>query len=547
MTQSLSPVARLWSLVQEEKSEITSIYFFAMLNGLIQLTLPVGIQAIIGFVLGGTLSASLTVLIIVLVLAVLCTGILQVNQMKVIEKIQQRIFVRYSFAFADRIPRLDLKKVDGFYLPELVNRFFDTVSLQKGFAKLLLDLPLAIIQILFGFILLSFYHPFFILFGVLIVMLLWIILRTTGYRGLESSLTESRYKYGVVGWLEEMARLVKSFKFSNAELHMTKADAKTTNYLHARTRHFRVLELQYKVLIVFKVLITAAMLVGGVILLLNQQINIGQFVAAEIIIITIIASIEKIIINLDSVYDIMTAVEKIGKLTDKPVETGGTYKLEGSLPMAITAKDLSFSYADRPVVTNLSFNVQPGDKVSIKGRAGSGKSTVLKLLTGVYKDFQGQLLINQVPIANYDLTTLRERMGILFQQENIFNGTLWENLTMGKPGIDRHFINELCQKTGLQSFLASLPEGYDTELDPAGKRLPRSVVQKILLVRALAHKPSLLIMEEPWQGIEDEYRHSIQNLILNSTGTTVVIATTDEAFSQQCNQTIHLEIEKPTS
>ena len=146
----------------------------------------------------------------------------------------------------------------------------------------------------------------------------------------------------------------------------------------------------------------------------------------------------------------MTAVEKIGKLTDKPVETGGTYKLETSFPIGIAAQGLSFSYEDRPVITDLSFNIEPGDKACIKGRAGSGKSTVLKLLTGVYKDFNGQLLINKVPIANYDLRTLRERMGILFQQENIFHGTLWENLTMGKPNIDRGFINELCEKTGLR-------------------------------------------------------------------------------------------------
>jgi ABC-type bacteriocin/lantibiotic exporter with double-glycine peptidase domain len=544
MAKPLSPAARLWNLVQEEKSEITAIYFFAILGGLIQLTLPVGIQTIIGFVLGGTLSASLMVLITILVLAVLFTGIIQVNQMKVIEKIQQRIFVRYSFAFADRIPKLDLKKVDGFYLPELVNRFFDTVSLQKGFAKLLLDLPLAIIQIFFGLTLLSFYHPFFILFGLLILVLLWLILRTTGNKGLQSSLAESSYKYALVGWFEEMARLVKSFKFSNADLHLIKADEKTGNYLQARKEHFKVLEFQFKVIVAFKVLITAAMLVGGVVLLLNQQINIGQFVAAEIIIITIIASIEKIITNLDSVYDVMTAVEKISKLIDKPLEKGGNYQLESSLPIAISAEGLRFAYDKKPVVADLNFSINPGEKVCIKGRAGVGKSTMLRLLTGVYKDFEGHLLINKIPIANYDLASLRERMGILFQHENIFHGTLWENLTMGKPGTDKVLINDLCERTGLQSFLSNQPNGYDTELDPTGKRLPRSVVQKILLVRALAHKPSLLIMEEPWQGIEEEYRHSIQELILNASNTTVIVATTDESFSEKCNQIIHLEIQK---
>jgi ABC-type bacteriocin/lantibiotic exporter with double-glycine peptidase domain len=293
--------------------------------------------------------------------------------------------------------------------------------------------------------------------------------------------------------------------------------------------------------VAFKVIITAAMLIVGTLLLLDQQINIGQFVAAEIIIITIIASTEKIISNLDSVYDIMTAVEKIAKLTDKPIENGGTYSLEESEMIAISAKNLSFGYDDKPIFKDLNFDIQPGDKVCIKGRDGSGKSTLLKLLSGVYKDFKGQLLVNNVPIANYELLPLRKKMGILFQHENIFHGSLWENLTMDNPGITRGFINELCQKTGLQSFLSGLPHGYDTQLDPAGKQLPRSVVQKIMLVRALAHRPSLLILEEPFHGIEESFRHSIEKLILGIENTTVIVATADEQFANKCNLVIHLK------
>ena len=300
MDNVLSPVARIWNLVREERSDITGIYLYAIFNGLIQLSLPVGIQAIIGFILAGTLSASLVLLISLIIIGVLLTGLMQINQMKIIEKIQQKIFVRYAYAFADHIPRLDLKKVDAFYLPELVNRFFDTVSLQKSISKLLLDLPTATIQILFGLILLSFYHPAFILFGVVLVLLLWLILYATGTKGLKSSLAESSYKYAVAGWFEELARVVKSFKFSSgSQLHLKKADERTVNYLNARTKHFSILLVQYRTLVAFKVAITAAMLIVGVILLLNQQINIGQFVAAEIIIITVINSIEKIIINLE--------------------------------------------------------------------------------------------------------------------------------------------------------------------------------------------------------------------------------------------------------
>lgn len=542
MPNQLSPAARLWNLVEEEKSDITAIYFFAIVAGLIQLSLPVGIQAIIGFVLGGTLSASLVVLISIIVLAVLFTGLVQLSQMRVIEKIQQRIFARYAFAFADRIPKLDLKKIDAFYLPELVNRFFDTTSLQKSLAKILLDIPAAMIQILFGLLLLSFYHPFFILFSLLLLLLLWLILYYTGSKGLQSSLMESSHKYAVAAWLEEMARLVKSFKFAATwGLHLKKTDGKTIQYLQARTRHFGVLLFQYKTLIFFKVAVTAALLAVGVTLLLNQQINIGQFVAAEIIIITVINAVEKIIVNLDEVYDVLTAIEKISKLTEKPVETAGSYELEGGNGVLLEAKNLGFEYeAGKPTLAHLSFTLQKGEKVAITGNDGAGKSTLLRLLLGVYKDFTGTLTINKIPIGNYNLESLRKSTGILFPQENIFNGTLWENIAMGNAHIDKGYVSSLAAAIGLEHFITALPMGYDTDLDPTGKRLPRNVIQKILLLRALAPAPALLVMEEPWQGIEEQYKSRIQNLLLQLNKTTVIIATNDETFASRCNQSIQL-------
>ncbi len=539
MQTTMHPAARIWNLVREEKKDITSIYFYAVFNGLIQLSLPVGIQAIIGFVLGGTLSASLVLLISLIVTGVLIVGLMQVNQMKVIEKIQQKIFVRYAFAFADRLPKLDLKKVDSFYLPELVNRFFDTTSLQKSISKLLLDLPTATIQILFGLILLAFYHPAFILFGIVLLLLIWLILYTTGGKGLQSSLAESTYKYGVAGWFEEIARIPKSFKFSGNGLNLKRANEKTIAYLKARTTHFGILLLQYKTLVAFKVVITAAMLIVGVLLLLDQQINIGQFVAAEIIILTIINSIEKIIVNLESVYDTLTSLEKISKLTDKPVEFSGTYQLNTDTAIEIEARNLYFGYNERQVLKNLSFKINPGEKIVITGREGSGKSTLVKLLTGIYADYKGTLLFNQLPLSSYHLKSVREQTGILFLYENIFQGTLWENLTMDRP-VDRSYVERLVQQTGLLSFVQNLPAGYDAELDPSGKKLPRNIIQKILIVRALSHQPKLVLLEEPWQGIEEPYKKTIQQLLLQLDDTTVIVATNDEEFIRNCNTNIQL-------
>ncbi len=156
---AFSSIRKLIDVLRFERGEILSIYFYAILAGLLQLSLPLGIQSIISFVQAGSVSASLVLLIAFVIVGVGLVGLLQVNVMKIIEKIQQQLFVRYAFTYADVLPRLNLRTVDNYYLPELTNRFFDTATLQKGIGKLLIDVPAATIQIFFGLVLLSLYHP----------------------------------------------------------------------------------------------------------------------------------------------------------------------------------------------------------------------------------------------------------------------------------------------------------------------------------------------------------------------------------------------------
>lgn len=545
MSSTIGPVARIYNLVKLERKEITAIYFFAILSGIIQLSLPLGVQAIIGFVLGGAMSTSLIILISLVILGVLFTGLMQINQMRLNEKVQQKIFVRYSFAFAERLPKLDLKKTDSFYLPELVNRFFEVTILQKGLSKLLLEIPAATIQVLFGLILLTFYHPAFILFGVLLILILWLILYYTGNRGLQTSLLESRSKYSIAGWLEEMARTVKSLKFSSgARYHLQKTDERVTSYLEYRTMHFKILLQQFYTLVGFKVIITASMMIVGSILLLNQQLNIGQFIAAEIVIILVINSVEKLIGNLDNVYDVLTAVDKLGKFTDKPVEENGTMQfVPGKNGVSVEMENVSFGYMPgKKILNNISVKINAGEKVAVAGMDGSGKSTLLKLLTGSYQDFEGAILINNVPVGNYDLSSLRAQTGIMLSQQDIFEGSLIDNITMGNPAVSLQRVNELAEKTGLLSYVSTLGRGYDTGLDAAGIRLPRNVIHKILLVRALAHNPSLLLLEEPWQGIEEKNKKQVQEALLHeSKGTTLIVVTGDENFLQQCDKIIYMK------
>jgi ATP-binding cassette, subfamily B, bacterial len=541
MPTTKSPVARILNLLRLERKEITAVYFYAILNGLIQLSLPVGVQAIIGYVLGASMRASLVVLIALVVLGVLIAGIMQINQMKIIEKIQQKLFVRYSFAFAQHIPNLDLKRNDAVYLPELINRFFDVPLLQKSLSKILLDIPTAVIQILFGLLLLSFYHPAFILFGILLVTILILILKYTGGKGLETSLQKSKFKYKVAAWLEEMARVIKSTKLAKQnDLHLQKTDEQVSNYLIARNNHFRVLLFQFNVLVIFKTVITAAMLIVGTMLMVNQQLTVGQFIAAEIVILLVLNSVEKLIINLGSVYDTLTAVEKASEITDKAVEKNGTLSLSDTgTGVKLEMKEVSFSYTgETNILQNISLKIEANEKVCISGKDSSGKSTLLKLMTGSYTDFNGSILVDDVPLGNYNLSSLRGQTGVLMSQQDIFQGTLLENIALGNPAITIDVVKEYAARTGLHDFIAALKDGYDTMLDPTGKRLARNVVHRILLVRALVSKPRLLLLEEPWMNMSREHRSQILQLLNEIKNTTLVVVTNDEEFIQQCDKVI---------
>lgn len=526
-------LGRLFKLLHLERKAISAIYFYAILTGILTLSIPLGLQSIINFVLGGAFSTSLTILIIVVVTGVLLTGILQVLQLKINERIQQDIFVQYSFEFAQRIPRLDMLALDGYYMPELLNRFFDTISLQKGLSKILLDLPIATIQIIFGIALLSFYNASFIIFGLLLLIVLVVIIRFTSRQGFESSMRESDQKYQVASWLQEMGRTMKSMKFAReSNLHLHKADHYISGYIDWRTKHFRVLLTQYWAMIGFKVFITVSMLVVGAFLLIQQELNVGQFVAVEIVILTVLGSIEKFIFSLDKVYDVLTSIEKLGKVIDKPMEKEGTLELKSGNGLRLEVNNLSFTFPsnNKQVLHNVNLSIPAGSVVCIEGEEGSGKSTLLKLLTGAYTQFEGQILINQLPIGNYTQDSLRANIGMVFSQQEIFEGTVWENITLGNSEYSVNEIVELADRIGLKPYISSLRLGFDTVLEPLGGRLNRAATNRLLMLRAIAGKPKLLLLENPLEGFTDQSAIMLTKFLMDEMKDCTIIATTNNEY-----------------
>lgn len=541
---------RFVNMLKLDKKDVTQIFFYAIFAGLVSLSLPLGIQAIINLLQSAQISTSWMVLVGLVTLGVVFVGILQLMQIRIIENVQQKIFTRSSFEFAYRFPKMTMKGLDGYYPPELVNRFFDTLTVQKGLSKILIDFPAALLQIIFGLLLLSFYHPFFIIYGLLLLVLMYVVFKFTAQKGLSTSLKESDNKYKVAHWLQEIARSILSFKLSgNTSLAMNKNDALVSKYLEARENHFKILVIQFIQLIGFKVLVTAGLLIIGGLLVLNQQMNIGQFVAAEIIILLVIASVEKLILGLETIYDVLTSIEKLGKIVDKPLESqeGEKLEVEEKEDLIIELEDISYYVADKiePIINNLTIKIAPKQTILITGESGSGKSTLLKLIAGLIYPTKGKIYANNKSLIGLNINSYRSYIGQALTEETPFEGTLLDNITFGNKNISTDQVNEVLKNVGLLGFVKSLPLGLKTVLYPEGKGIPYTISKKIMLARSIVKKPKLMLLKEPLDQFENrEAKKIIDYLTQDSHNWTLVVVSQNGLWKNKATQ--HIILNKST-
>ncbi|MFM9053101.1 MAG: peptidase domain-containing ABC transporter [Bacteroidota bacterium] len=537
-------VEKLLRMLAPERKEILYVLTYAVFIGLISLTLPLGVQSLIGFISSGQVVTSSTVLIIFILLGVIFSGLMMIFQLELVEFLQQKLFTRTAFAFAFRIPRLRMEAILKYNPPELMNRFFDTLTLQKGVPVILIDLSAAILQVFLGIFLLSLYHPLFILLGALLVITLISVLRMTGPKGLRTALAESEHKYSVANWLEELARSISTFKLAgHSTLSMDRTDYHVGNYLHARENHFKILKVQYYTFIIFKTVITAILLIIGVSLVVNRQINLGQFVAAEIVIILIMNSIEKIIQKIDDVYDVLVSIEKITKVTSLPVdESQGTELPEtGINALSIVINELSYSFPESEKKTIHEFNlkVNPSERVCLAGGNGSGKSTLVNILLGLYDSYQGSIRYNDVSLKELDRNSLMNRIGNYVSQDTLFDGTILENITIGRKGITFEHVVWAADKTGLSGYIAAQPQGYQTRLVGGASRLPESVFHKLILARNLVERPALLIIDDFLLGVEQEEKVRILEFLLSKENEwTILLISNDPLVMSRVERTV---------
>jgi len=515
-----SPIDRTFALLAREKREILTVFFYATLAGGLSLILPLAVGGIVQLVQGRLFLQPVVVLISFVILGTIVAGILQIGILRVVERIQQRIFARMALEFAFRVPRLKYAASLQQDLPEQMNRLFEAVAIQKGLQKLLIDVPTALLTVIFGLILLTVYSPWFSLFAVVVVFILYQIIRWTGPEGLATSIVESKYKYKAVHWLEEIARAFHAFKYAgDSTLPVERMDDVITGYIKYRKKHFAVLVKQTIALIGFKTFITAAVLIIGATLVQTNRLLLGQFVAAEVVIVTVLVGVEKLITSLATVYDVLTSVDKSGHVADLPLEARGGLApvFTPGTGVAIETRDLRYRYPGAPTATvsGVTLKINPGERVAIMGVDGSGRSTLLKLLGGLVDDYDGTIRFDGITLRDLDRPALRARIGQMLSWTDLFDGTVEENVSVGRAHITPRDVREALDDLQLTDEVQNLPQGIQTELTNGARNLPAHLFNKLLVAQGIVGRPRLVVLDDFFQNLETSSRALIIRLLTN--------------------------------
>ncbi|MBE8723351.1 peptidase domain-containing ABC transporter [Flavobacterium hungaricum] len=541
----MTPLKRFFNLLQLDKRDVYQIIFYAAFAGLVNLSLPLGIQAIINFIQSGQLSVSWIVLVVLVTIGVGFGGVLTILQLRIVENLQQRIFVRSSFEFAYRMPLIKFKEMYSEYAPEKANRFFDTLMVQKGTAKLLLDFCTAFLQVGLGIILLVLYHSFFMVIGLLFIVILYIIFKFSYRDGLETSLNESKFKYKVAAWLQEIARNRESFRKKGAfEYALNRNDGYVTEYVNYREKHFQVMKKQYIQLTVFKVIVTAALLSIGGFLVIHHQMNIGQFVAAEIVIVLLINSVEKIIFGLESFYDVLTSVEKIGQVTDMDIACIPQTSDKTEKGINIETESINYHYPDhtKKSLKNINLKISQGEKIILTGTNGAGKSTLLQLLSGLLEPESGAMYVTDNYMNRLNEDTYRAQTGSYLQGDTLFAGTIRENIIFGNDKLNSDDLKWALDNVGLTPYIKTFENGLDNQIHPGGRELSASDVQKILLARSIVGKPNILFLEDPVDKMDEITSSKIVDFLLSEENDwTVIVTSKNDIWKNKCSRMITID------
>ncbi len=520
-----TPLGRVVTLLRAEKTDIWVVLSFAVVSGLLSITTPLAVEALVNTVAFGRFLQPIVVLSLMLLAFLMFQAALKGLQTFVVEIIQRRLFARVAADLSFRLPRTTIHAYHEYYPPELVNRFFDIVTVQKTVSQLLMDGLSVVLSAVVGMTVLAFYHPYLLAFDVVLILLLLFTMFVLGRGAVKTSIKESKTKYAMAAWLEDLARCRHSFRYDGGpEFALERSNHLIYDYLSARRKHFVILMRQIIFMLVLQALASTALLGIGGWLVIAGELSLGQLVAAELIVALVVGSFAKLGKHIESFYDLLASIDKLGMLLDLPMErTDGLLALPKTCNISADRVCVSDPEVEAGL-TDLSFSILHGDHTVLRGASVADTSLLLDALFGMRELDSGVLTIGGTDPGDLRPDVLRHRVALVRDVE-LFQGSIAEIVHMARPNISVAEVRAALELVGLLPTVLHLPDGMNTQITAHGSPLTVTEQRCLMVAQALAGHPDFVLIDGILDALPDEMAENLlQRITAPSCSWTVVLA-----------------------
>lgn len=482
-------------LLKKEAGALWVVVLYAVFVGLLALATPVAVQALVNQVTFGQLRQPLLLLTVLLFLVLLFSGGLRLFQMAAVELLQQRLFVRLGVEWMQRLLRMvpDVwAKAPGTRWP---SRFFEIVTVQKTLASLLLDGAGLVLQSAIGLFVLGFYHPLLLAFDVCLLVCIVGVMFGLGLGAVKTAVEESHAKHEFADFLLDVGAHSVTYRGGEGPQGVAhRASELLSHYVGARKQHFRVLRRQIVGALFLQAVAAAALLGLGGLLVIWGQLTLGQLVASELIVTAVVSGVLKFTKHMESLYDLLASVHKLGLLESQPLETSEGEALALPSEVSVRIHDAEVESREKRLSLHIpSIELSPGARAALVGEPS--KALVLDLLYGFATAERGIVELSGLPLSHLALSSLRKQVVWLGDdQESIVSGTIEDNLRLGKQNATYLEMKEALSRAGLWEHIMTLPDGMNTGLECGGRHVGRSFRLKLAVARVLLSPKSLVLV-----------------------------------------------------
>jgi len=469
-----------------DKATIASIVMISVIVSLLTLSIPIAAQTLVNLIaFGKLLQPVLTLSIIVLVLMI-ALGALSVWQSIIIEVIQQKLMVKISLNLSRQFTHLSVDNFSSHHGPELVNRFFEVVTINKALSSLLLYGVNLSLQLIFGLILLLFYHPLFLVFDGFIVISIIFIVFLPYRKGLASAEKECTEKHQIGAWLEELLTNRFLFRFNHYRQYATQqTDTRLVAFLKVRNMHFKQL-IKHQVGFYLLSATASSLLLGlGGYLVINNQLSLGQLVAAEIVLGALIYAFKRFGVLLENYYDLVASEHKIDMVLNLPTEPVNTELSELIIPI----KNITIVTENQE---KASSNLENPLVICLDGTRKNESFT--DFILGFKNNTNLTVYINEMLCHQEYRRALREHT-LLLRDKEWFAGSIYDNLCLNQQSFSIQQLKELLKSFGLMDKIMRQPNGLKSIIYDWEQVFTELEIIQLMVIRAIIAKPQLIIID----------------------------------------------------